>query len=91
MTDNRERRQFWRAAFHSPVRLTTGTGQAYGQMIDISLKGVLLAPGANWQAKMGESCDVRLDLAPVNGGAGNRNAKLFAGGFSRAGHVVLSC
>ena len=31
---------------------------------------------------------LRLDLAPVNGGAGNRNAKLFAGGFSRAGHVV---
>ncbi len=26
---------------------------------------------------------LRLDLAPVNGGAGNRNAKLFAGGFSR--------
>lgn len=64
MTGNQERRHFWRAAFHSPVRLTTHAGHAYGQLIDISLKGVLLEPAATWQARMGEECQMRLELAP---------------------------
>ena len=34
-----ERRNFWRAVFHSPVRLTTHDGQTFAQLLDISLKG----------------------------------------------------
>lgn len=60
-----ERRHFWRAAFHSPVRITLADGgHAYGQLLDISLKGALLEAGAGFKATLGEHCQIRLDLAP---------------------------
>ncbi len=64
MKTNKERRTFWRAAFHSPVRLTTHTSQGYAQLVDISLKGALLEVPPTWEATMGEECKLRLDLAP---------------------------
>jgi hypothetical protein len=65
MASKLERRHFWRAAFHSPVRITLhGGGHAYGQLIDISLKGALLEVGPTFKAVMGEQCQMRLDLAP---------------------------
>ena len=59
-----ERRNFWRAVFHSPVRLTTHDGQAFAQLLDISLKGALLETGNVWHGKPGEECRLSLELAP---------------------------
>ncbi len=59
-----DRRQFWRAAFHSPVRVTTHGGQVFAQLNDISLKGALLEAGANWPVRKGEQCQIKLDLTP---------------------------
>ena len=61
-----ERRQFWRAAFRSPVRVTTHGGQIYAELNDISLKGALLEAGSNWNARKGEQCQIKLDLTPGN-------------------------
>ncbi len=59
-----ERRHFWRAVFHSPVRLITHGGNAYARLLDISLKGALLETTEAWHGKPGEECQLRLDLAP---------------------------
>lgn len=59
-----ERRNFWRAVFHSPVRLTTHHGETSAQLLDISLKGALLDTGTRWQGSPGEECQVTLKLAP---------------------------
>lgn len=64
MTKATERRNFWRAVFQSPVRLTTHSGQAYARLLDISLKGALLETGAAWSGKPGEECQLQLELAP---------------------------
>ncbi len=64
MASNKDRRHFWRAAFHSPVRMTTHGGQSYGKLLDISLKGALLEVGPTYVVAMGDQCQVRLDLAP---------------------------
>ena len=64
MTKATERRNFWRAVFHSPVRLTTHAGNAHAKLLDISLKGALLETGNAWQGKSGEECQLVLDLAP---------------------------
>ena len=64
MVGKHERRHFWRAAFHSPVRMTTHGAQSYAQLVDISLKGALLEVHPTFQATMGEQCQLRLDLAP---------------------------
>jgi hypothetical protein len=59
-----ERRNFWRAAFHSPVRLTTHEGQAPARLLDISLKGALLETDNGWHGKPGTECQLSLELAP---------------------------
>lgn len=64
MTKDTERRNFWRAVFHSPVRLTTSDGDACAQLLDISLKGALLETGSAWHGKPGEECRLYLELAP---------------------------
>lgn len=64
MTDDTERRSFWRAVFHSPVRLTTSDGDASARLLDISLKGALLETGGAWHGKPGEECRLHLELAP---------------------------
>ncbi len=63
MTKASERRNFWRAVFNAPVRLTTHDGQVYAQLLDISLKGALLETGAAWNGKAGEECQLNLGLA----------------------------
>jgi hypothetical protein len=65
VTKTTERRNFWRAVFHSPVRLTTHDGQAYAQLLDISLKGALLETNNAWHGKPGEECQLSLELAPA--------------------------
>ena len=64
MASNHERRHFWRASFHSPVRVNTHGGLHYAQLADISLKGALLELTPTWSAAMDEKCQLRLDLAP---------------------------
>ncbi|BAO28582.1 PilZ domain-containing protein [Sulfuritalea hydrogenivorans] len=63
MTKATERRNFWRAVFHSPVRLTTHDGNAFARLQDISLKGALLETGNAWHGKPGEECRLSLELA----------------------------
>ena len=62
MTKQHERRQFWRAHFHSPVQLAMHGTAVEADLYDISLKGALLKVPDHWQGKAGETCQVRLSL-----------------------------
>lgn len=64
MSKATERRNFWRAVFHSPVRVITPEGHAYARLMDISLQGALLETGNVWHGKPGEECQLNLELAP---------------------------
>ena len=64
MTQVTERRSFWRAVFHSPVRVVTHHGEMAAQLLDISLKGALLETSERWGGGPGEECQVTLKLAP---------------------------
>jgi hypothetical protein len=65
MSQAQERRDFWRASFHSPVRLTNTEGVEYsGQLHDLSLKGALLEMPVNWPGQPGERYRLQLDLSP---------------------------
>ena len=64
MTKQHERRQFWRAHFHSPVQLAACGKVIEADLYDISLKGALLKVPENWAGKVGEACQVRLSLGP---------------------------
>lgn len=57
------RRQFWRAAFDSTVRLTTDHGTVDAHLVDISLKGALLEVPGNWHGRIGDPCHIKLHLA----------------------------
>lgn len=63
MLNRENRRNFWRAAFHAPARLIDSAGTAHGEVLDISLKGVLLKMPATWHGKDGERCQFHLALA----------------------------
>ena len=63
MTQATERRNFWRAVFHSPVRVTTHAGEISARLQDISLKGALLETSGPWDGKPGEECQLNLGLA----------------------------
>lgn len=62
MNTAQDRRHFWRAVFHSPVRLTTHGGLSYGQLIDISLRGALVEAPAGWNGRAGDECLLQFDL-----------------------------
>lgn len=63
MTDNQDRRQFWRAVFQSTVRLTTDAGTVDAVLLDISLKGALVEVPRRWSGKGGDACQLKLHLA----------------------------
>lgn len=63
MTAQHERRHFWRAVFHSSIRLTTHGGLSYAQLIDISLRGALVEVAEGWAGSKGDDCLLQLDLA----------------------------
>ena len=63
MTTSAERRQFWRAAFHSPVLLAGPAAAAEGELLDISLKGALVQVPPAWPGKLGDACRLELRLA----------------------------
>ena len=58
-----KRRFFWRAAFHSPARLTTPDGEFSAQVLDISLRGALLETPSPWLGQRGTKCQLFLSLA----------------------------
>lgn len=62
MKTSHERRHFWRAVFHSSVRLTTHGGLSYAQLEDISLRGALVEVGENWNGTKGDDCLLQFDL-----------------------------
>lgn len=64
MKKDTERRNFWRAVFHSPVRLSAGGADVEARLLDISLKGALLETGTDWNGKPGDSCRLSLELTP---------------------------
>lgn len=65
MSMQQDRRQFWRAHFRSPVRLTLHGREVEADLCDISLKGALVETPEGWAGKNGDGCQLRLDLAPA--------------------------
>jgi hypothetical protein len=63
MTIQKNRRQFWRAHFHSPVQLAAHGQVSEADLYDISLKGALLKVPDGWTGKSGDRCQLRLNLA----------------------------
>jgi len=63
MTALKNRRQFWRAHFHSPVQLASHGQVSEADLYDISLKGALLKVPEGWAGKTGDQCQLRLNLA----------------------------
>ena len=60
-----ERRDFWRAPFHSLAQLTCPAGiMREGRLHDISLKGALLEMVDDWHGAPGDHCSLKLDLSP---------------------------
>lgn len=62
MPIQKNRRQFWRAHFHSPVQLAAHGQVTEADLYDISLKGALLKVPENWSGKAGDHCQLRLNL-----------------------------
>ncbi|MEW6292205.1 MAG: PilZ domain-containing protein [Pseudomonadota bacterium] len=63
MTALKNRRQFWRAHFHSPVHFVAHGQVTEAELFDISLKGALLKAPEGWTGKIGDRCQLRLNLA----------------------------
>ncbi|HEY3431896.1 MAG TPA: PilZ domain-containing protein [Rhodocyclaceae bacterium] len=63
MTQNADRRHFWRAAFESPVRLIDAHGTTEARLVDLSLKGGLVEVQEGWPVHKGEHCQLHLLLA----------------------------
>jgi hypothetical protein len=63
MPSPQNRRQFWRAHFHSPVQLVLHGKVTEADLYDISLKGALVKVPDNWSGKSGDHCQLRLNLA----------------------------
>lgn len=62
-TRHDDRRQFWRAHFHSPVLLTLHGRATEAGLCDISLKGALVEVSEDWSGGKGDHCQLRLQLA----------------------------
>lgn len=63
MSIQKNRRQFWRAHFHSPVQLAAHGHVTEADLYDISLKGALLKVPEGWTGNSGDHCQLRLNLA----------------------------
>jgi hypothetical protein len=58
----KNRRQFWRAHFQSPVQLVLHGRVVEADLYDISLKGALVKVPEDWSGKKGDHCHLRLHL-----------------------------
>lgn len=63
MSKDFDRRQFWRAAFHSAVQLVNASGTMPAELVDISLKGVLVKVPPQWGGRIDDTCQIKLKLA----------------------------
>jgi len=63
MSSNSERRQFWRAAFHSTVQLVDASGTTPAELVDISLRGALIKVPPGWAGRIDNPCQIKLKLA----------------------------
>lgn len=65
MKKTEDQRHFWRAAFHTPARLTFANGLTHeSQVYDLSLKGALLEMRGDAPCKTGDACRLQIDLSP---------------------------
>jgi hypothetical protein len=62
MPIQKNRRQFWRAHFHSPVQLALHGKVTEAELYDISLKGALVKVPTDWEGRQGDRCQLRLNL-----------------------------
>jgi len=60
-----DRRQHTRIAFHTPAKLTVGSETHAARVLDISLKGALLALNAATPIAIGSSCALEVALDEV--------------------------
>lgn len=58
-----KRRLFTRIPFHTNVMLNTLPGKHECSMVDISLKGALVERPLPWSAKIGDPCNLYVELA----------------------------
>lgn len=63
MPIQRNRRQFWRAHFRSPVQLALHGQVTEAELYDISLRGALVKVPAGWPGRQGDRCQLRLALS----------------------------
>jgi hypothetical protein len=63
MTQPHDRRQFWRAHFHSPVQLVLDDRMTEAELCDISLKGALIEVPEGWPGRTGDRCRLKLELS----------------------------
>lgn len=63
MSIQKNRRQFWRAHFHSPVLLAAQGQVTEADLFDISLKGALIKVPDGWMGRNGDRCQLRLNLS----------------------------
>ena len=63
MSNPQDRRDFWRAPFHTQAQLTDAGGTWPASLLDLSLKGALLEMSADWRGACGDQCRLRLDLS----------------------------
>lgn len=63
MTTSSDRRQFWRASFHSPATLRGEAGDSAVEVLDLSLKGALVEVPAGWSGAAGNACELHLPLS----------------------------
>jgi hypothetical protein len=87
---SQERRQFARVTFAAGAELITTQAHHHCQVLDISLKGVLLQLPAGPGPQAGQPCLVKLPLA---GGAGGDAAIAMAGELAHVagGHAGVLC
>lgn len=62
MSDNRNRRQFQRISFDAPVEISQGTLQCPSKVMDISLKGILVA-APTLALDIGKPVSIRIQLS----------------------------
>lgn len=65
MNTSTDRRLFLRSVFHAPVRLRLGENESWAYLQDVSLKGALVEVKNGWSGQVGQSCRLRLELAPL--------------------------
>lgn len=62
MTDHDDKRRFTRVPFDAELQVDVGGRHYPAELIDISLKGLLVQAPASWAVQMGDACIATLAL-----------------------------